>query len=917
LLFRIAKINKSLYHLHKLLQNTKEKSYRDANSTFKGGLQQIDFGSWLKLRCCSETLLCFKQQKQKIVYLARIFYKINIKKTSLFLLIIIVSRLSINGQAIKSPDEFLGYELGTQFTFHQRAVDYFKYVADTSPLADYISYGTTYEGRNLGVCFISTEENLKNLEDFRKNNLIKTGLMKGDFTGKQIPFIWLSYNVHGNESVGMEAALKTLYTLISGSYEGVNEWLKTCIIVIDPCQNPDGRDLYTNRYRSSQNSVINANGDSWEHNQGWPGARSNHYMFDLNRDWAWQTQIETQQRLALYNKYMPQVHADFHEMGAESTFFFAPGADPWHEVITPWQHEFQKLMGAGNAKLFDEKFKLYFTKENFDLFCPSFGDTWPLFNGAMGFTYEQAGGGGSGLAYKLKTEDTLTLKDRIDGHFTASMATIKVSYENREKLISEFNKFFEDGEKSPGFAYKSIIIKGSNEKSNLESLFQLLDRNQIKYSYAGNTGKKLKGFDYLNNKEGDVTIEKGDILISPYQPQSRFVKVLFEPDSKATDSLSYDLTAWAVPYLYNLKAFALNEQIKPGESKVASGIIKNEIKTNNPYAYVADFKGFNELKFMADLYNNDLKIRYSLKPFTIDSVKFSRGSIIISRGDNKHQGTKFDQLVSEAADNSQVKIYPTRTGLVESGKDLGSNYSPLMKKPEIAILCGEGTSSSSVGELWYFFERELIYPLTLINTNYAENVDFTKYDVIILTSGSYPKLKDTILDFVKKGGRIIALENAASLFSAEKTTALAKAIETRTAEQKIAEKKEKSDDPALLKKFENERRYTLSDRSAGSIYKVKLDETNPYAFGLGSEWFVMKRSAGYPFLTTGYNIGYILEKEPVSGFAGFKYKDKIKNTIVIGSEKIGSGEVIYITDNPYFRAFWKSGRVLVGNVVLR
>jgi hypothetical protein len=841
----------------------------------------------------------------------------DMKKATLFLLLTLLIEVSINGQTIKSPDEFLGYELGTQFTYQQRAVDYFRYVADASPLADYVSYGTTYEGRQLGVCFISSEENLRNLEEFRKNNLIKTGLMKGEFTGKQIPFIWMSYNVHGNEAVGMEAALKTLYTLVSGSYEGVNEWLKTCIIVIDPCQNPDGRDLYTNRYRSSQSSDINPNGDSWEHNQGWPGARSNHYMFDLNRDWAWQTQVETQQRLALYNKYMPQVHADFHEMGAESTFYFAPGAEPWHEVITPWQHEFHKLMGAGNAKLFDEKFKLYFTKESFDLFYPSFGDTWPLFNGAMGFTYEQGGGGVSGLAYKLETEDTLTLKDRIDGHFTASMATLKVSYENREKLLTEFNKFFEDGAKNPVFSYKSVIIKGSNEKSNLESLFQLLDRNQIKYSFAGSTGKKMKGFDYLNNKEGDVTIEKGDILITPYQPQSHLVKVLFEPDSKATDSLSYDLTAWAIPYAYNLKAYALNEQIKPEEKKVEFEIIKNEIKTNNPYAYIADFKGFNELKLMAALYKKELKIRYSLKPFTIDSIKFSRGSVIIARGDNKHLGAKFDQIVADAANETQVKLFPSKTGLVDTGKDLGSNYSTLMKKPEIAIICGEGTSSSTVGEMWYFFERELLYPLTMINTNYAENVDFTKYNVIILTSGSYTKLKDTILDFVKKGGRIIAFENAGSLFSGEKTTALAKAIETRTAEQKLIEKKEKSDDTVLLRKFESERRYTLSDRSAGSIYKVKLDDSNPYAFGMGTDWFVLKRSAGYPFLSTGYNIGYILEKEPVSGFAGFKYKGKIKNTIVIGSERIGSGEVVYIADNPYFRAFWKSGRVLVGNAVLR
>jgi len=841
------------------------------------------------------------------------------KKALLVAIASIMIIWSAKSQTIKSPSEFLGYELGTQFTFHYRAVDYFRYIASISTLAKYQEYGLTNEGRTLGVCFISSEENLAKLEEYRKNNLIKTGLLKGEFTGKQIPFIWLAYNVHGNEAVGMEASMKTLYTLVSGAYPGVTDWLKNCIIVIDPCQNPDGHDLYTDRYRNSMNTITNPDGKSWEHNQGWPGARTNHFLFDLNRDWTWQTQAETQQRLLLYNQFMPQVHADFHEMGVESTFFFAPGADPWNSIITPWQHEFHKMMGTGNAELFNEKFRLYFTKENFDLFYPGFGDTWPLFNGAIGFTYEQGGGGPSGIAYKLESGDTLTLKDRIDGHFTASMATIKVSYENREKLLSEFNKYFEESMKNPQFQYKSVIIKGSNEKSNLNNLEQLLDRNQIKYGYSGSTGKKFKGFNYQSDKEEEVTIEKSDILISAYQPQSHFIQALFEPNTKASDSLSYDLTAWALPYVYNLNAFAITDRITADSTKIEVKKIINESGSTKPYAYAVAFFGFDELKFMAALYNRNIKLRYSLKPFVLNGASYNRGSIIVARGDNKHLEKDFDKEVIAAANECQVKIIPTSTGMVDSGKDFGSENSPLMKKKSVAVLCGEGTNSGSVGEIWYFFEKELNYPLTLINTSYSDRVDLKDYDILILTSGTYSKLKDTIIDFVKRGGRLIAIENAISIFAAEKTTSLAKAIETRSAEQKASEKKIKSDDSTLLKKFEyeNDRRYSLSERSAGSIYKVRLDVTHPYSFGMSKEWFIMKRTPGYPFLTTGSNIGYILEKEPVSGFAGFKYKDKIKNTLVIGSEKIGSGEVIYITDDPYFRAFWKSGRVLLGNTILR
>jgi len=839
------------------------------------------------------------------------------KRFLLIISVIILNLVNCNSQTVKSPDEFLGYESGTQFTFHHRAVEYFRHVADNSPLAEYREYGTSYEGRVLGVCIVSSEENLSHLEEYRKNNLIKTGLAEGDFTGKQIPIIWLSYNIHGNESAGMETAIKTLYTLVSGSYPGAADWLKTCIIVIDPCLNPDGREMYTNRFRNSQNLIPNPDGKSAEHNQGWPNPRTNHYMFDLNRDWAWQTQAETAQRLAFYNQFMPQVHADFHEMGAESTFFFPPGAKPWHEVITPWQHEFHTLLGKGNAGLFDEKSRLYFTKENYDLFCPSFGDTWPLFNGAIGFTYEQGGGGVSGLAFKQQSGDTLTLKKRIEGHFLASMATLKVSYENREKLISEFNKFFSDNASKPSFQYKSIIIKGSNDKSGLEDLSELLKKNQIKYSFAGSTGKKFRGFDYLANAEGEVTIEKGDILVSSYQPQSRFVQVLFEPDSKATDSLSYDLTAWALPYAFNLKAYALSEQIKPFDGKIETIKPAGKTAVEKPYGYIIDNSGFNVLKYISALHVKNVRSRYTVKQIKAGGATYERGSFIVTRGDNKSMESELDQIVTSLASDFKVDVTPLTTGLSENGKDAGSEYSPLKKRPVVALLSGEQSASSAVGELWYFFERELVYPVSLIKSSDFKNADISNYDVLLVTSGTYPELKDTIIDYAKKGGRVVVFERAISIFAGDKSTTLFKAVETRTAEQKAAEKKEKSDDLSLLKKFSDENRHLLSDRSAGSIYRVTVDTTNPFGFGLGREWFVMKRTQPYPFLQKGNNIGYILDSKPVAGFSGYKFQKLVKNTMVIGSEKIGKGEVIYITDDPYYRAFWKSGRALLWNVVFR
>ena len=831
---------------------------------------------------------------------------------------LLISLFNAHAQDIKSPEEFLGFELGTQFTLHHQALDYFKYVAENSDYVRYHSYGKTYEGRELAVVFISTPENLSDLEQLRKNNLINTGFMEGEKGEKQIPFVWLSYNVHGNESVGMEAAMKTLNALVTRSYEGAAKWLEDCIIIIDPCQNPDGRDLYANRFKRTQSTKPNPNSDDWQHHQGWPSARLNHYLFDLNRDWVWQTQAETEQRLKLYNQYMPHVHADFHEMGSGSTFFFAPGADPWHEVITPWQREFHKLTGIANAELFDKTYKLYFTKESFDLFCPSFGDTWPLFNGAMGFTYEQGGGGNAGLAIDNEAGDTLTLTDRIEGHFLASMATIKVSYENRERLIDEFNRFFRTGLDKPIFEYESVIIKGDNEKSALTNILKLLDKNQIRYCRAGNNGKTYKAFDYLANKEGEVKIAEDDILVSARQPQSHLVNVMFEPDSKYTDSLSYDLTAWALPYVYNIKAYAVKERIQKSEIELDILTENNTVPEEKPYAYIADYQGFNEIKFMAALLKDKIRLRNMLKTFSINDKDFKRGSLIIARGDNLNLKADFDKKVVEEATAAGIKLYPVSTGMVQKGKDLGSNYSNLKYRPDIALVGGEGVSTGGFGELWYFLERELEYPFTIIGLDYLSTVNLTEYDVILLPSGSYSKQKEELTEYVKDGGRLVVFEDAIKLFAAEESTNLYKAVEARKKEKEKDEDKLTSSDTAHLKKFENQRRERLKERSAGSIYRVGLDDTHPYAFGLGKEWFMMKTASDhYPFLAKGNNIAYILNNEPVAGFAGNEFQDEVKNTITVASENIGRGEVIYITDSPYYRAYWKSGRILLGNILFR
>ena len=290
-------------------------------------------------------------------------------KRLLLALISFATTASIS-QNIKSPSEFLGYDLGTAFTRHYQVVDYYKHLAASAPdRVQLIEYGKTYENRPLILAYVSTAENTGNLEEIRIEHLKST-------QGEGAPtkaIVWLSYNAHGNESASTEASMQTIYDLLTEK----SAYLENTIVIIDPCINPDGRDRYVNWYYQYKNSPYNVDPNSKEHHEDWWNGRSNHYMFDLNRDWAWLTQVESRQRLKIYNRWLPHVHVDFHEMGVDNPYYFSPAAEPFHEVVTDFQRNFQTVIGKNHAKYFDAKGWFYFTKEVFDLLYPSYGDTLP------------------------------------------------------------------------------------------------------------------------------------------------------------------------------------------------------------------------------------------------------------------------------------------------------------------------------------------------------------------------------------------------------------------------------------------------------------------------------------------------------------------------------------------------------------
>ncbi|SHG95343.1 M14 family metallopeptidase [Flagellimonas flava] len=806
--------------------------------------------------------------------------------------IFVFSTVFISAQNLKSPSEFLGYELGTEFTRHHEVVDYYEYVAETMPnMVKLTTYGQTNERRPLLLAYVSSADNITNLENIRQEHLKDT---QGDGGNASKAIVWLSYNVHGNESAGTEASLQTLYELLTSK----RSYLDNAVVIMDPCINPDGRDRYSNWYNQYKNKPYQVDPNSKEHNEGWWSGRSNHYMFDLNRDWAWLTQVESQQRLKVYNKWLPHVHVDFHEQGVDNPYYFAPAAEPYHEVITDFQRDFQVTLGKNHAKYFDANGWFYFTKEIFDLFYPSYGDTYPTYNGAIGMTYEQGGSGRGGLGVITRIGDTLTLKDRLTHHHTTGLSTVEVSSNNSEKLNSEFRKFY----KNQNFRYKSYVLSGNQDK--IEALKKLLGKHNIEYGTP--SVSSVKGFNYQTGANGSMSVPKNSLVVSTNQTKGTLVKVLFEPKAKLSDSLTYDITAWSLPYAYGLNAVASTALVSGQKSEVPS--ISNTI-TGDTYAYISDWNSMQDARFLAALLKADIRVRKADHPFSIQGKSFSRGSLIITKGDNQNKPDFIAELSRISKEFGQ-ELTPSNTGYVDSGKDFGSSYVQMITKPKIAILSGGPTSTLRFGEIWHFFEQQLHYPITVIDSDYADKVDLKDYHTLILPSGNYAthfgeKQLEKLKNWVKAGGKLIAMGGAINGIDGEKGFGIQK------------KKLEEDSTANKPKPHKNSQRERIKNAITGAIFKAKVDHTHPLAYGYGNAYFTLKLgNAGYEYLPNG-NAVY-LEGEnprPISGFAGSEAIKKVSNSLLFGAEQVGQGKVVYMVDNPLFRGFWENGKLFFANAL--
>jgi hypothetical protein len=770
--------------------------------------------------------------------------------------------------------------------------------------------------------------------------------------------VWLSYNVHGNESASSETAMQVVYHLLADESEETAQLLKDLVIIIDPIVNPDGRERYVSFYEQAQGNGPRVDENAYEHNERWPSGRFNHYLFDLNRDWAWMTQNESRARIKAYREWQPQVHVDYHEMNADSTYFFPPVTKPLNANIPEMISDWLKIFSQGNAAMFDRFGIGFFTSEDFDLYYPSYGDSWPSLNGAIGMTYEQGGSGRGGLQLRLKDRNSvLSLRERAWHHFLTSIATLKTAAQHRQERLRDYYKFraqaIEAGKKERMKAF--VLLPGADAGRAAKLVNLLLDQG-IEVSRARSTFHAKQAHSYFNGEQ-ERDFPAGAYIVNLAQPSGRLARGLLEPEAVLKDLYFYDITGWSLPLAYNVESYWLEDDIEPSAEKLSAPVaINGQVMGGRAgYGYVFSYESNGAARTLCQLLSEGFEAFIALKPFMLAGHNFPLGAIIVP---NQNNSEKLHERIAALAAANGHDVIAAGSARSQDGIDLGSNRVRFIRKPKIVVVMGPGVDVTNYGSIWFLFDERYGIPFTPISTEQLASIDLREYNTLILpddegtrgyTSLISKSTTDKIARWVREGGTFIGIKGGA-VFATAKQSGLTsitfrylarKDEEERIEHEKALEKESKDakDAPPPLpnvipapppaKKPEEEladrtmtyaekERLRMAETIPGTLMRIKLDNSHPLGMGYDKEVIVLNSSSPILSLTgKGDNVAYYPKDQfKLSGYLTPENEKKIAYSGYLIKERAGNGSFILYADDPNFRSFWEGTTRLFLNSVL-
>jgi zinc carboxypeptidase len=829
---------------------------------------------------------------------------------------------------VPRPDAVLGYPLGSRFTPWERTLSYLEALAAASPRVKMWEYGRTYEGRPLELLAFSTPENLAHLDEIRRERLRladpgELSQRERERLVERLPaVVWLAYGVHGNESSSAEAALAVAYVLAAAEGETA-AMLKNVIVLLDPLANPDGHERYVQSYRQRRGEDPNPHRAASEHWEPWPGGRPNHYLIDLNRDWAWASQQETRYRLAAYRAWEPQVYVDFHEMGSNSSYFFPPAAEPIHPRIDRRIVSWLDVFGRGNAEAFDRQGWVYYKSENYDLFYPGYGDSYPGLRGAVGMTYEVAGGGGGGLALALPDGTTLTLADRAARHFTTSLATLKTAARNGRKLLEDFTA---GRLKSAAEAGRSYLWAPDQQEAR--ALADLLALHGVKVRQLAEPAevrvRALRG-----GEEAPRRFAAGTYVASTAQPLGSLVEALMELEAPMSQGFVdrqrqrleqnleaefYDITAWSLPLAYNLQTWVAAGE-PAGLRPLAEA--RGGIQGGGSLGYLVAPQGLASYRLEAQLQKRRIHHRVALAGFSGADGEHPPGTLYIPRHGNP---PNLPELLAELLREGGLTAQAVAASYDFKGLSLGSNQMPPVRPGRTGLLSGEGVDANSFGFLWHLLDQQVGLAHDRIDLARLRQVDLSELSVLVLPSGDYDDLigsrtRELLDAWVRSGGLLVAVGDAVKWLQGHDMTAVKS---WQPPPEKPGESAPESDPEASESAVEKD----LARRpiyTPGAVLATRVQRDHPLTLGLRSAPPVLFEGSNV-LLATGDPRKDVLtaaEDNPVvAGFAWPEAKERLAGSLLVGYEARGNGGVVLFAQDPAFRLFWHATTPILLNALL-
>jgi hypothetical protein len=686
--------------------------------------------------------------------------------------------------------DVLGYEPGERITSHAGLMKYLEALAAAAPARMKVfEYARSWEGRRLVYAAVGSEENIGRLDAVRAGvqrlaDPRRTTEAEARSLVQTLPaVIWLGYGVHGNEISSPDAALLTAYHLLAARNDPlVESVLSKTVVLIDPTQNPDGRDRFVHNFEIAEGIEPDGSPVAAERNEPWPGGRTNHYYFDMNRDWFALTQPETRGRVRMMLEWYPLVVVDLHEMGSDSHYFFSPDAPAFNPHLARDQRESQKLFGRNNARWFDRFGFSYFTGEVYDAFYPGYGASWPSYYGSVAMTYEQASA--RGLAARRSDDTTLRFRDSVRHHFVASLATAEAAAQNREKLLEDFYRYRRTAvEEGQAERVKAYILPRRGDTSAVDKLAAVLAEQGVEVKRAAAAFRACGG----EHPAGSYVVELAQpskrlirtLLDADVQMEAEFVKEQERLRKKRLPDQIYDVTAWSLPLNYNVESVACGEPLRVGlEAVVRPQMIQPGRVAGGQasVAYLAPWGTAAAGRLLAASLREGLRVHSTDKPFTQQGRGYPSGTLIFKVKENR---ADLRQTLDRLAAATGADLYATDTGWVEEGVNFGSNNVVYMRRPRVALAWDTPTASNSAGAARFVLERQFGYPVTAVRTRQLTGADLARFDVVILpdAGGDYASTFGAegirrLKDWVAAGGTVIGIGGGGVAFLSDQRVGL-------------------------------------------------------------------------------------------------------------------------------------------------